>query len=282
MNCSSCGNALPAPSFKFCPFCGAAVAPAARATPVDAKAGRPASEATPAAKATAAAPSPEKAAPSAAAPAKAPVGAPPSAATTSQPTGAKRPSPPSAVGDTTPDGPAISPTRAGVSSEAPTQFEMPAVKDTMAQPMVFADSPDVSGLGAMKSARPAPTREAPQAAPAEKPRIKRKTGDGERPTEINLPAITDAELVRSPRAPEPRAPKAPAAPAAAPARKFSETAWFMAAVDPEQLTGGEGAAGSLEDAAVMTDRYTRGEPIPDEVRKNFTLADDTPRPRRRR
>ena len=54
-------------------------------------------------------------------------------------------------------------------------------------------------------------------------------------------------------------------------KKFSETAWFMAAVNPAELTDREGTAQGATEAEDMTERYAVDEPLPDEVRSKFSL-----------
>jgi hypothetical protein len=55
-------------------------------------------------------------------------------------------------------------------------------------------------------------------------------------------------------------------------KKFSETAWFMAAVNPAELTDREGTAQGVTEADHMTERYAVDEPLPDEVRSKFSLS----------
>ena len=53
-------------------------------------------------------------------------------------------------------------------------------------------------------------------------------------------------------------------------RKVSETAWFMAAADPQTM--GDGVPRDFDEQAQLTDRYsyTEGD-MPDEVRKGYSL-----------
>ncbi len=84
----------------------------------------------------------------------------------------------------------------------------------------------------------------------------------EQPTLIDLPVVTQSELAAL--AVLEREEEAP--------RRFSETAWFMAAVTPEVL---EGELVALDYATMddMTDRYRASEDLPDGVRCEFSLED---------
>jgi hypothetical protein len=134
----------------------------------------------------------------------------------------------------------------------------------------------------------------------------------EAPTRMELPAITEALLGEAsshapsvaneptievaPVTPRPRAvvrPSSPANPIAIPTkpapitpapdrdpapsgdsskREFSETAWFLAAVSPEQLGETEGEATSFSEQDIMTERYTPAGRLPTGLRKSFSLA----------
>lgn len=51
---------------------------------------------------------------------------------------------------------------------------------------------------------------------------------------------------------------------------FSDTQWFMAAVDPEALK----ESASVDELNDLQTKYRRDESIPDEVRKKFSLRED--------
>jgi len=55
-------------------------------------------------------------------------------------------------------------------------------------------------------------------------------------------------------------------------QRFSETAWFMAAVSPEQLATSEGEPTDFTEQERMTEAYETETPLPDEVRKEYSLT----------
>ena len=57
-----------------------------------------------------------------------------------------------------------------------------------------------------------------------------------------------------------------------PPDRFSETAWFMAAVSPEQLAESEGEPQDFNEQERMTEAYETDEPLPDGVRKEYSLT----------
>jgi hypothetical protein len=210
-------------------------------------------------------------------------------------------------------------------TEAATVFEMPSVDaaalhaamskkheshQNMARPVPTGELDKVEvpsmvtkavvGQKAAATAGPAVRREPP---------AKSATED-DRPTAVSLPAITDADLspisARTRRAPTPGATVKPepvkpepvksavrsvaptvAPPAVAPStkKKFSETAWFLAAVDPDQLAETETAAAFDVNADALTRRYVPPEPLSDAVRRDFSLGstdEPTPAPKKKR
>lgn len=95
------------------------------------------------------------------------------------------------------------------------------------------------------------------------------------PTVLNMPSITEEEIAtvmaRSDDLPAPEV--APGAGAPGADGEFSETAWFMSAVSPEQLLESEGEALDYTEQDLMTERYHKEETLPDEVRKDFSLSE---------
>jgi hypothetical protein len=57
---------------------------------------------------------------------------------------------------------------------------------------------------------------------------------------------------------------------------FSETAWFMAVADGEQLTAHEGEALDFATIEQMTERYKSNDSLSDEVRRTYSLTADEP------
>ena len=55
-------------------------------------------------------------------------------------------------------------------------------------------------------------------------------------------------------------------------QRFSETAWFMAAVSPEQLATSEGEPTDFTEQERMTEAYETETPLPEEVRKEYSLT----------
>lgn len=63
-----------------------------------------------------------------------------------------------------------------------------------------------------------------------------------------------------------------AAPVASPTKiKFSETQWFMAATNPEQLTDS-----APTEADEQTAKFSREVDVPEDVREQYTLSKETP------
>ncbi len=117
------------------------------------------------------------------------------------------------------------------------------------------------------------------AAPAE------EVDEQDKPTVINMPAITQEEMASVLDAPEPEDEDfelpTGAGGGAGDDGDFSETAWFMSAQSPEELLDAEGEALDYSEQDVMTDRYRRKETLPDEVRKDFSLSEDVHKKRSR-
>ena len=137
-------------------------------------------------------------------------------------------------------------------SEAKTVAEIPALADTV------ADSPAVTAPVA-RTSTPAASEALTR---LELPAVDEPT---EAPTVAEMPAVQDDDVVTSvPAAAEPAPTDAKGK-----KRKFSETAWFMAAVDDEMV---EGEAQSFSDQEIMTDRYVPDETLPPGLRKGFSLT----------
>ena len=247
MFCHDCGNELPTThAFKFCPFCGTALLVAAATAPENTD---PYVE-------------PAKTPPADEPPTDATiVGRAPSPMSTADTLAATVPDPDADDG----------------ASEAPTIFEMPAV-----DPALLGMAPDLGGpvledsvpalgpetLQAKKGPGPVAASVPPEAVP-----------DTEKPTVLSVPAVSAQMLEEMLDRPDDiSAPKVTAPPSGggqAPGDAgFSETAWFMAAVSPEQLAESEGEALSYTEQDIMTERYEVGERLPDEVRKDFSLTMD--------
>ena len=180
---------------------------------------------------------------------------------------------PTPVRDTEEDVPAVPASAA--TAEAATRFDLPAVKiptDGLSGPM---SEDDVPAIRTISAANP------------ELPKPRKPVYDQDAKTVLSLPAVTAADLAKllhQDEAPAPEvvapAPKpAPATVAAKPAAEpdkpkgkkgFSETAWFMAAVTPDQLEDVE--AHNPAEAELITDKYATTERLPDPVRKQFSLA----------
>ncbi|MBT9559350.1 MAG: hypothetical protein IV100_25175 [Myxococcales bacterium] len=347
MTCPSCSSELPSPKFKFCPFCGAAIGASstpARATTRSAVPngaadtiaepnsafvsdgpatlfGRPPArvlasdtlpEPAPAIRTTGDSPAPARANSRAGSAKAAPGKAGKPDRTQSAPGGATLVDPPHARPD----------------SEAATVFEIPAInaaaleeavekkrqgsKAGLAAPVRTDEIDSAMIEGAIRAAprireddRPTvlnlaavtgfdETRDHP-AVPNPTPARKAVSGSAAAPSMSSPnPASSDAAADRSTRASpkrsttggsRPSSPKSnPVAPTTGPKvgvpetatpagdrKKFSETAWFMAAVNPADLAEREGAAQGLAEADDMTERYAVDQPLPDEVRSKFSL-----------
>ncbi|MFT7621789.1 MAG: uncharacterized Zn finger protein (UPF0148 family) [Myxococcota bacterium] len=102
--------------------------------------------------------------------------------------------------------------------------------------------------------------------------------DQDKATMINMAAITQEEMAAVMNASEPEEEAELQLPTAtgddAGDGNFSETAWFMSAVSPEELLEAEGEALDYSEQDIMTDRYRRNEILPDAVRKDFSLSED--------
>ena len=86
-------------------------------------------------------------------------------------------------------------------------------------------------------------------------------GGDDNTTQLDVPAVVlDAEKSND------------AAPKDAGDQRFSETAWFMAAVSPEQLATSEGEPTDFTEQERMTEAYETETPLPDEVRKEYSLT----------
>ena len=272
MNCPSCASELPSPKFKFCPFCGAATASA----PV--KSGRAATSAA----------VPKVSAPAAAAAAPDPRtlrGAPIVVAAKKNP----------ATADTIADPlPAIVVPAAKVESrrrpldtEAATVFELPAVNAAMIQDALAKKHESHRNME--------PALTTGEIARAKPTRTPRKAKTDEQATAVNISAVTDDALKATPAPSSPPvtlsarpaadAPRvAEPGPAAAPSgrKKFSETAWFLAAVNPDQLADGEGVGHEYSDPDELARRYAAVDAdVPDDVRRGYSLSDEK-RPKRKK
>ena len=103
--------------------------------------------------------------------------------------------------------------------------------------------------------------------------------EDEKPTELNLPVVSDEDLAgvmdRADDVPAPNVPGVAVPPPAGAAKAkggFSETAWFMAAVTPEQLAESEGEALDFVSQELMTERYETDEQLPPELRRGYSLT----------
>ena len=135
--------------------------------------------------------------------------------------------------------------------EADTVAEIPALAETAVGPAVVpVETPSLS-------ASEAPTR-------LDLPAVQ-VPGDVDRSTDN--PAVPAAGQTP----PESAQPERSAPPSSGEARRFSETAWFMAAVDDELA---EGEAQSFSEQELMTERYASRESLPRELRKGFSLTLD--------
>ena len=171
------------------------------------------------------------------------------------------------VREITPDEPPAAPDPA----EAPTLFELPAVSLEDAT----AGMPGPMSEDAMPAVHDVDLPAAAQS--------REEVPEDDKPTVLNMPAISE-ELLEDvlSKHDEPEEPKvsAPAPSPPAPetssrsdgSAKFSETAWFMAAVTPEQLAESEGEALDYAQQDRMTERYETDERLPDEVRRGFSLT----------
>lgn len=157
-----------------------------------------------------------------------------------------------------------------VAAEAETAFEIPAVK--MEEPA--APKPR------RKKKKKKKKRRAPVAP------VAHTVGLQDKPTVV-LTAVTPEMLTDMLSQDDAPAPKLWAETTRAEAPRpgdpgFSETAWFMAAVRPEQLAEAEGEALDYSEQEIMTDRYRVSEKLPDEVRKDFSLSYAKKKPRSRK
>lgn len=271
MICSSCKTTLPeGHPYRFCPFCGTPVAAASvaatEAYPV-APSARPVVRAEPEARDTEEdVPSvPTSAAASAAEP-EAPTRYDLPAVRTPQKVEAK--AAPKVVPKVIPK---------ATPRAAPTAAPRPAPKPASAAP----PPSDTAGLSGPMSEDDVPSIHTISAAQPELPKPQAASYDQDAKTVLSLPAVTAADLARLLNQDEAPAPApAPAAPAPAPAaaepakakgkKGFSETAWFMAAVTPDQLE--EVEAHNPAEAEVYTEKYETQAPLPDPVRKQFSLS----------
>ena len=152
--------------------------------------------------------------------------------------------------------------------EAETVFEMPAVKMEAAEP----EKPRRKKKKKKKKRKKKP---APQPTAASKPPAAGAGDLQDKPTVV-MDAVTPemlADMISQDEAPAPKLSAESMPAAAGPGEPgFSETAWFMAAVTPEQLAEAEGEALDYSEQDIMTDRYRVTEKLPDEVRKDFSLS----------
>lgn len=104
---------------------------------------------------------------------------------------------------------------------------------------------------------------------AEIPAVGMDDNDG-KATVLDAPAITQEDLDDAPAAKKTEGETAPDSSDP----RFSETAWFMAAVSPEQLAEGEGEPTDFTEQERMTEAYETENALPDEVRKEYSLTMD--------
>lgn len=86
-------------------------------------------------------------------------------------------------------------------------------------------------------------------------------GDARNATRLDVPAV----VLPAEKTPAP-------VPKDAGDQRFSETAWFMAAVSPEQLATSEGEPADFTEQERMTEAYETETPLPEEVRKEYSLT----------
>jgi hypothetical protein len=152
--------------------------------------------------------------------------------------------------------------------EAPTRMELPAITEALlAEPS-----------GHRPSVANEPTREVPPV--AERTRAVVRPSSPANP--IAVPgAPTPINPARSKPAPArttpPKAPD-PSHDSDSSKRGFSETAWFLAAVSPEQLGETEGEATSFSEQDIMTERYAPTQRLPSGLRKSFSLEPNRDQP----
>ena len=104
---------------------------------------------------------------------------------------------------------------------------------------------------------------------AEIPAVVMDVNDG-KATVIDAPAVTQEDLDADDPA---KGTEGETAPDSSDPR-FSETAWFMAAVSPEQLAEGEGEPTDFTEQERMTEAYETEDSLPEEVRKEYSLTLD--------
>ena len=131
-------------------------------------------------------------------------------------------------------------------TEAPTRMELPAISDELL-------GSSASAPAIVQPSSPKPVDDATvEELPAVEPRVSLRR----KPESASAPERRVVEPYEAP---------------VDDSRKFSETAWFLAAVSPEQLGETEGEATSFEEADAMTQRYERAGKLPKDVRQSFSL-----------